>query len=620
VQAEPGIDSYEIWQILKEESMTCDFSNAAGKADTVRAPSIFTLTGAQFGQESVRLKAGENYGGITITSKFDGVSVDTTAIVRSRTLAPGLYTITATHANDPSLTYRIQFSVPTYPLPSITFTDSLGNVIDPDTVQLGEWAFVPYPVYIQAHYMGVPCADCDDELNLATTFALQFVNDKKQAISKITLDSGKAQFWVIGEEVIAQGSFTVKSKAVANELVWKNINLKEPPVPFLRQASMFDRDGDGYADSLVLTYSRPIVGKDKPDSLHWSWGNSPVQKLKAAEIDAYTKADSMIIIAGKKLVPELFTGEKTGMVYQGNATTFFMYLDEEAASGPELVPFEIDGAIADRMGPVVLSAELGLGKSMDTLFVELSESMVLDSGNTKMLLDFIAWRNGENVGSNIEPFVMTERANGNKWMLLFMNSHNYIPVMGDSLRLIPARNADMSGNAPHSKNPWVRVVGRQRTDVDKVGVVELSPENAPKEGSPAVTEILVGTDVKLSEVIEKYGMPGHLIRYDLSNLYELYGNTLEPKDITVEYETYYYTSLGNFVNESKNKLLCTDSLFGGNCGTNSGYMYLAWNMRSTNGRLVATGPYIVKLNMRIKVKGKVVERIKNVQTWGILRK
>ncbi|NLB64722.1 MAG: fibro-slime domain-containing protein [Fibrobacter sp.] len=620
VQAEPGVDSYEIWQILKEEAMSCDFSNTSGKADTIRAPAIFTLTGAQFGQESVRLKAGENYGGIFITSKFDGINIDTAAIVRNRALAPGPYVITATHASDPSLTFRINFTVPTYPLPSITFTDSLGVEIDPDTVELGEWSFVPYPVYIQAHYMGVPCDDCSDELSLTSPDSLQFVDENKKNINKISLDSGRAVFWVVGEAVIKNGSFTVKSKSVQNELIWRNINLKEPPVPFLRYANIFDRDGDGYADSLILVYSRPLKGKDLPDSLEWQWGTNPVQKVGHKEISTYIKADTSIIIADPKLLPELFTGDKNGESYFGNSITYFTFIDDDKESGAEIVPFEIAGSIADSVGPVALNAEISLGKSMDTLFVDLSESMELDSIDLDNLFEFIAWRDGENVGANVKPFVSIEKAQGSKWLLMFSTSQNYTVTMGDSLRLNPNLNTDLSSNFAHKDNPWVRIVGRQRTSIDVVGVVDLNPETAPKENSPVVSEVLVGTDSKIEDVIKEQGVPGHLIRYDLSNLYELYGEDLDPDDMVVEYETYYYTNLGAYVNNNKTKIKCTDKIFDGHCGNTSGYMFLGWNMRSADGRLVGTGPYVVKLNMRIKIKDVVVERIKNVQSWGIRRK
>ena len=105
------------------------------------------------------------------------------------------------------------------------------------------------------------------------------------------------------------------------------------------------------------------------------------------------------------------------------------------------------------------------------------------------------------------------------------------------------------------------------------------------------------------------------------------GNTAIIEDVTkklsekttLEYQTHYYSSLGVFVNSSSGSLSCTDELYNGNCLANekNGKLFLAWNMRSNNGRLVGTGVYIARLMYKIKVGWKVKVNRTQDFLWGV---
>ena len=81
----------------------------------------------------------------------------------------------------------------------------------------------------------------------------------------------------------------------------------------------------------------------------------------------------------------------------------------------------------------------------------------------------------------------------------------------------------------------------------------------------------------------------------------------------------YFTSLGIFVNSTTAALSCTDSLYKGNCldGNNDGKLFLAWNMKSKEGRLVGTGVYIARLSYKIKVGHRVVVNRTQDFLWGV---
>jgi len=111
-----------------------------------------------------------------------------------------------------------------------------------------------------------------------------------------------------------------------------------------------------------------------------------------------------------------------------------------------------------------------------------------------------------------------------------------------------------------------------------------------------------------------------LIRYDLSNLVELYEDEIEPEDIYLEYDAFYYTNLGQFVNKAKSRIRCTDSLFAGDCTRNPGNIFIGWNLRSQDGRSVGTGPYLANMQYRIKAGNRLLEDVNDTQMWGIRRK
>ena len=88
----------------------------------------------------------------------------------------------------------------------------------------------------------------------------------------------------------------------------------------------------------------------------------------------------------------------------------------------------------------------------------------------------------------------------------------------------------------------------------------------------------------------------------------------------LSYKTIYYTSLGHFVNSGEGMIACNDDIFktngAMNCLGNNGHLYLAWNMRSKEGRLAGTGVYIARLEIRLIVNGKKITKRTQDFLWG----
>ena len=66
---------------------------------------------------------------------------------------------------------------------------------------------------------------------------------------------------------------------------------------------------------------------------------------------------------------------------------------------------------------------------------------------------------------------------------------------------------------------------------------------------------------------------------------------------------------------------CSDeTIYGeGGCLKNKGRLFLAWNMRSDNGRLVGTGVYIARLQVKITVNGETTVNQTRDKMWGVRR-
>ena len=130
----------------------------------------------------------------------------------------------------------------------------------------------------------------------------------------------------------------------------------------------------------------------------------------------------------------------------------------------------------------------------------------------------------------------------------------------------------------------------------------------------------------LSDVIINAYDNGLLTKDNLNNY--IHGTPEDVKTIAesmadrtaLSYKTTYFTSLGQFVNSDAGQIACNDDIFktdgAVNCLGNNGHLYLAWNMRSKDGRLAGTGVYIARLEIRLIVNGKKITKRTQDFLWG----
>ena len=177
--------------------------------------------------------------------------------------------------------------------------------------------------------------------------------------------------------------------------------------------------------------------------------------------------------------------------------------------------------------------------------------------------------------------------------------------------------------------------------VVKTGSV-FEDKEAVKIGSPStsvtletIISMMDRKEISTKEAKERFGVNDVIINaynnglLNKDNLHNyMHGTPEDVKTIAesmadkteLSYKTIYYSSLGHFINSDKGQIACNDDIFktdgAENCLGNDDHLYLAWNMRSTKGRLVGTGVYIARLEIRLIVNGKRITKRTQDFLWG----
>lgn len=713
--SEAGLINYEIYQRVSKQALSCDFSGAT-TTDTVVAPSNFTLIGSGAYAEGVPLDSvGVWYGGITIKPGYTGFTINTEMIRQMRTLPPGTYQLRFSLQTDETQYNEITFVIDKYDSPEIYYarvdnqnkwtpigTKNMAtgaNEVDGTIDTLGKWVNTRYPVNV----MFEEWATFDDVVYVITNnVAVTPCDENGNPITAITLKNGKATFYVKATAPVQGIKLIVSSADETQQAIWKNISFKEPPVPQIVYASIFDRDGDGRGDSVYAKLNKPVGTLNKMlvsmDSVQLEFGETFPTIIDPSSIATNDFDSTMIITAlgGFGTVPFTGGGES---VYSGKITPFWKYTE-----GATPTTISLTSDVADSVGPVITAAEISYSDDGSTVLqVTFSEGLDCENDVDASYFTYFFKQTGLERHDIVPDIIAKEKKY--RWRLIFRSSSNdkeNIPVMGDSIKLVPGVHTDLLHRSTPLNNPFVRISGEQKVVVTSAPVVTIGETETSREiiTSPTTTvpKIVPEDQPKTAkEVATEYGAQGHylgdlslssLVKDEVTNLeaavknfnassvekggphleevliqvqagamsidqanktfhlgdeiVDAYkNNVINATDVTgiangnssviekikndlaaktsLEYHTQYFTSLGIFVNSNSGSLTCADTLYNGNCldSNNDGKIFLAWNMRSKNGRLVGTGVYIARLTYKIRIgKRVIVDRTQDF-LWGV---
>ncbi|MBR5412294.1 MAG: fibro-slime domain-containing protein [Fibrobacter sp.] len=764
---DPKLIIKDVWQIVRETALACDFSASPEKQHTEPGPSNFTLYGKSLDKNGIALKTLDSayYSGITVTNDFTSVTIDVKAITKAQALPPGNYYIRVRLKSNPDEYKDIPFTIEPYELPNLAFAsvkdstyfivdfdtkdtvnfteywsafgDSLSRDVSSDTLPINldknetMWAGRSYPVYVMyveewaSIYSGISVKITTSTPNLVACDSMG------NPITDVILMEGRAGFFIKATDEVVDGTLTLSTSGAKNKDVrWTKINIKVPPVPQIETAYIFDHTGDGRADSIWIKLNKPIDARSVIDSVKFLFEDSFDKNYKTNKIaykaDPYKVGDASISVtaAGDGFGTEIFTGGATEP-YSGNIAIWYTYTD---STGKTSI-FPVDGSLTDKVGPVIVAAEVKYLKDGNTqLTLDFSEG-INDTDANSELFRFHCWKNSRQ-DSIIKSASDFSTSPANQWKMIFPKAldSDVVPAVGDSVRFMPPSQLGMALDlvdvGPHEKNPWVRITGEQKVTVTSPKVVSLSTEADAFDSARVIIQskdatvpklVTMETSMSADQVAAIYGTQGHYLgdldmaelveneiaeivkavqdptkatyknkdeeeaeeetgvpaktytleeilksveagemsikeakkTYGLSEvIVDAYNNGLltsenlqyyqrgTPADIQkivsavadrteLRYEAFYYSSLGHYVNRHSGTITCNDDIFkeGGkrNCLDSDGRLFLAWNMRTNNGRLASTGVYIARLIFRVKVNTKVIIDRTQDFLWGVRR-
>ena len=643
-------------------AVSCD-PNAQTDVEITEAPSVFYLDGGNL-SDMMELNVGVHYGGIQINEDRSGFSINIDEIVKQRSLAPGKYTLYFYLETDMGLNDSYEFTIPEYPKPEIAFVDVFNpspdgslKKFDPtnknlrgETIITGKndtlmtHAHYPEMSYLEivVTYMGNVCTDCFVVLDLKPSNAhLTFYNEMDQQINTIETDgTGRARFYVFGDAAISGAFFNVVGiSGVKNTLKWDNINFKDPEVPLAKVGGIYDRDGDGIADSVHIPFEFGALADHDLDAIAWNFGRIDWREYNSMEdISKFKVNDSTLVFTAEKLIDSVYTGESKNMV-DGNFRYHYIYLDENSGSTQESET--LYAKIQDKIGAIILDKPMLkiVSDKVVKVTIQLSEGCNNSSLGTSHFIELMD-KNDQYVAPDKYKIISATPVDESDYYdLLFQKTADLItPEVGFKIRLLPGLLPDLSGNTPHEKNPWRRIEGEQPLETERPKVVTVNPGMFTKENpwpgdTVDVLPIRVDPSLTLKEIIQEKGLPGVLVKFQLDDYAttKLYAGG-NPKQGTPEYdkilsqvkvkwEIEFFSSLGQYVNWVKSQeFACNDTaIFETDCIRNVGNMFFEWDALSEKGRMVGTGVYIAKFKFKIFSDEEVMAKGEETFTFGIRR-
>ncbi len=255
--------------------------------------------------------------------------------------------------------------------------------------------------------------------------------------------------------------------------------MDSPPVPTLKFAKMYDNNGDGIADSVLIEYNRAITGDDSPDSIAVKWGEA-WHYFHPEAIEDNRLQDSIFTLS-MNMNEESFTGYKNGDAYTGLPTTWYTYIPTEGEQEGKEVRLDLSIPIKDKVGPIVLKAEIGLGSTFDTIFIQLSESV--HPSKTKEVTSFVFQIFNDGIYSKNSPsdFILNWDNDNPRAVFLFPSGSSFQVQAGDSVNLAPDALTVLNENQPHLNNPLVRILGRKRANSNAIDLIHYDSKNPPDE-------------------------------------------------------------------------------------------------------------------------------------------
>jgi len=280
---------------------------------------------------------------------------------------------------------------------------------------------------------------------------------------------------------------------------------------------------------------------------------------------------------------------------------------EENGVQGHLIGFDVATLISDQTKGAIASldnfiADLMDSGTQDTMVTEISR----DSAITKLFEDIVSGSMGGGYG--ISDSVLSAIIDGT------ITKENYTTrglLSEDDLNALASL---IETNIENSRDTTITTSFAGYHDLESVFAAIQSGEISEK------TLKQYGVDQRVITAIKD----GNLNANTIDSYRNGDASLIDPDEVKLSYQTRYYSHLGHYVNGESGTIRCSDPVYGGpdgteNCLTNNGNIFLAWNMRSSSGKMVATGVYVARLEFKISVSGKTIKDQTRDFLWGVRR-
>ena len=460
--------------------------------------------------------------------------------------------------------------------------------------------------------------------------------------------------FAIGLTVVAfaSASSTSAEKTLAKQPSHM-LSLIRQPVPASQKDNFFqDIDGDGTLDQITLSLLGPIDSnylKNQLDSMVYTWvdssGHIKSYLVKGTDFTIDSKNPKRLVykIPNPKAFYSYLTDiDTTHFGVYGRAT---MYANSPG-DGQSVLPI----LMTDGMAPVIREAILRVAdndNSNDILTLTFSEPAQIYSGaSDKELFEIkapgssdtrilhyseILWKSNRTVELTFGKSIRLDQR----------------PSSLDSIRFNTNTIADFAGNVVPSDAEYVKqggasakpfkvVVGDIRFKLTTVPKVSFNPSDPSIRAAQPIVAVVreYGSAANVNQdqgLIIDLGSRDLLFTLQQAIKNKKFANDstllienipVDTSKIRIRLELSLFTSSGDFVASKEEQVDCGDARFLGNCIDHPKQIFLQWNFKSQNGRVVGSGVYYAQMRIHFWYDSSpavnVVDREK-LEAWGVIR-
>jgi fibro-slime domain-containing protein len=569
-------------------------------ADSLKevAPGPLTFVLYRVGGDSIAvLPKGPSYGGIQVGEGT--VAVDTAKITD---LAAGQYRVVFYETGSPRLRDEIRFTVMPHNMvefePPYTVEAVLGSTVTVvaanrfrDSIVTGAAPWTPsFPAGLSVY----------SDAGLAGKVAMG---------TKLTTEAnGLDTLWIKADPAATATQSYILTIAGSAKTVKVTFTLPPLDLPKADSAAIYDDDGDGRGDRIEISYDRDISAT-LPKAISYQWpAAAPAVTLSGAELASKLDGGTRLTLRGAPLSAAILTA---------GLGRFESTYGARGKDSVQVLP------IRDRIGPVLRSASIHSGQTLDTLRLEFSEPLSAPARAAKVA-DLFGYKLGDNPAIvAIPPLDAIWADDTSAVALTFPSTASPVLKAGDFVRLndIPAVT-DAGGNRPGAQTRFRVITGDKRTGIQTWKDYREIPADLGLLVGPVLKPTLESPSANVKEVVERRGRLGPLLEVNLADYAVGDGLVVpEPGQVSLAYDLSLFTNLGVPVALMKGSLPCTDQdVFLGDCRAHRGRLFFGWNYMTETGNKVATGAYVAVFNFQVKVQGKVEASGGIKEVWGILRR